>query len=54
MEKFIFMFITPEGPVYELVTNEGDNVYWANCNGTMLTMQEIVDILNQQELELKG
>lgn len=49
MEKFIFMFLKPEGLVFELVVDEGDNLYWASRNGTMLSQEKIVKMLNKQE-----
>jgi hypothetical protein len=49
MEKFIFMFLKPEGLVFELVVDEGDNVYWASRSGTMLSQEKIVNMLNEQE-----
>jgi hypothetical protein len=49
MEKKIFMFRKNGYLVYEVVTNEGDNWYWATVNGTEVSLEEVVDILNQQE-----
>jgi hypothetical protein len=54
MEKKIFMFRKDNQLSYEVVTNEGDNWYWASCNGTEVSLEEVVDMLNQEELELQG
>ena len=56
MEKKIFMFrnIEEKTLLFQVVTNEGDNWYWATINGTEVSLEEAVDMLNQQELELQG
>jgi hypothetical protein len=47
MNELIFAFSKEEGLVFEIVTDEGDNVYWAHLNGGIqLNPGEILAILN--------
>lgn len=50
MEKVIYYFpanYNRESEVFEVVTNEGDNLYWANCNGGIaVNLDDICAILN--------
>lgn len=47
MEKFVYAFTKEEGLIFEVVTNEGDNMYWADQNGgVQLSSEHILSILN--------
>lgn len=47
MEEFVYAFNKEEGLVFEVITNEGDNLYWAGLNGgVQLNAYDIATILN--------
>ena len=50
MEGIIYAFVKEEGTVFEVVTNEGDNLYWANLNnGIPLSPEDILQIINGKD-----
>jgi hypothetical protein len=50
MEEFVYAFTREEGLVFEVVTNEGDNLYWAGINGgVQLNAYDIAEILNGKD-----
>jgi hypothetical protein len=50
MEGVIYAFTKEEGIIFELVTNEGDNVYWANLNGGIpLSPEDMIQILQGKD-----
>jgi hypothetical protein len=51
MEGIIYAFAKPEGTVFEVITNEGDNVYWAHNNGGIpLSPEDILQILQGKDV----
>ena len=47
MEEFVYAFLKEEGIVFEVITNEGDNLYWADNNGGIrLNAYDVNEILN--------
>jgi len=47
MEEFVYAFNKEEGLVFEVINNEGDNLYWAGLNGGIrLNSYDIATILN--------
>jgi hypothetical protein len=46
MEGIFYAFVKEEGTVFEVITNEGDNIYWAHNNGGIpLSPEDILQIL---------
>ena len=50
MEGIIYVFVKPESTTFEVVTNEGDNVYWAQLNGGIpLSPDDMLSILKGKD-----
>jgi hypothetical protein len=50
IKGIIYAFAKPEGTVFEVITNEGDNIYWAHNNGGIpLSPEDILQILQGKD-----